>query len=584
MRSTFKVIGTGLIGLAAISLLSIRNAGEQPAQLVKDELIRKTADFETAVHQLQKARPNELQRCFREARYAYKKMEWAVEYFDPITARLVNGPPVPEAELNGKIIQPGGLQVIERCIYPSLNQRKKLTDQLAQLAINAAKFKEFFQKTDLQDWQIIDAIKQEVFRVEVLGLNDFDDPLQKNCFTESAMAIQALQYPLDLYKADVTVAPTAYSLQHAVNFTLFDRTSFIKNKANQLTRGITQLQTRLRLNKVRYNRLLNQDAATLFDKNAFNRNAYTAAPEDSATEDKIALGKKLFFDPILSGNGKRSCATCHQPEKAFTDGLMKNLDVTGKKFIARNTPSLINAALQPAQFYDLRSPSLEDQANDVVGNKDEMHGDMKIAIGKLWHDADYRKLFTKAYPAENKVAIDTFEVMNALASYIRSLTLLNSRFDKYMRGDDKALTSAEIAGFNIFMGKAKCSTCHYLPLFNGALPPRYMQMEAEVIGVPEKRGGHKVDPDPGTYGIQPLGFNKYAFKTTTVRNTAKTPPYMHNGVFNNLQQVIDFYNRGGAKGEGIHLPNQTLDEKPLHLTKIEQTQLIAFIKSLDSAY
>lgn len=588
MRSTFKVIIGGLSLLAAATLLSLRQADEQPAQQIRKHLVQQTDSLLIAIKQLRATSPNAAynriwQARFRQVRLAYKRLEWAVEYFDPLTTRNVNGPPVPEAELNGLVIPPDGLQVIETYLFPHFDAGKKgeLSVALAHLAANAAEFKDAFQHAELQDWQILDAVKLEAFRVEVLGLNDFDDPLLQNCRAESAAALQSIA-AVTHYYGDVAFSPVINNLTRRISFNRFDRAAFITRYANPLTRALTRLHQRLHLPNVRYNRLLNQDAATLFDAHAFNRNAYTAAPEDSVTAPKIALGKRLFFDPILSGNGKRSCASCHQPDKSFTDGLTKNMDITGKKSIARNTPTLINAALQPAQFYDLRSPSLEDQANDVVRNRDEMHGDMQVATGKLWRNDSYRKQFSETYPLKGRMAIDTFEVMNALASYVRSLTALNSRFDSYMQGDAKALTTAEVNGFNLFMGKAKCSTCHYLPLFSSALPPRYMQMEAEVIGVPQKRNGKSIDPDPGTYGIQPLGFNRYAFKTTTVRNAARTAPYMHNGVFRTLEEVIDFYNKGGGAGAGVHIPNQTLTEEQLHLTAKEKSDLIAFIKALNS--
>jgi cytochrome c peroxidase len=297
---------------------------------------------------------------------------------------------------------------------------------------------------------------------------------------------------------------------------------------------------------------------------------------------KIALGKRLFFDPQLSGTGTRSCGSCHQPGKAFTDELAKNLDITGKRFITRNTPTLINAALQPAQFYDMRATSLEDQAHDVMNNRNEMHGDMQVSSGRLWKDPVYHKLFSEAFPFIDRKTIDTAEIMNALASYVRSLTALNSRFDAYMQGNNSALNKAGVRGFNLFMGKARCATCHYLPLFNGTLPPRYMQMDAEVIGVPKTKAGKAIDPDEGLYSISPFAFNRHSFKVTTVRNAARTAPYMHNGVYKSLEEVIDFYNKGGGAGIGLQVPNQTLAPNKLNLTILEQKQLIAFIKSLDS--
>lgn len=589
MRLTSKIIAVGALLAISVSLLSLRQSDDSPAKQIQQKLIEQSDSLLKAVGLL-RSTPFDashrllLQQRFKQLRLVYKRIEWAVEYFDPVNTRLVNGPPVPEAEFNGVILQPDGLQVIEADIFPVIASSKKteMKGLLGRLNQNVSAYKDRFQHADIQDWQILDAAKLEVFKIEILGLNDFDDPLLQNCFNESAAALQGVQWAISRYDKRIDFKSAIKYLMRQSEFNQFDRAAFITRYANPLTRNLTVLHRRLNLPDIRYNRLLNQDAATLYDQNAFNRNAFIASPQDSATADKIALGKRLFFDPILSGNGVRSCGTCHQPDKAFTDGLPKNLNITGKKFVARNTPTLINAALQPAQFYDLRAPSLEDQAGDVVRNRDEMHGDMQLAIGKLWHDETYRNQFARAYKVGNRMAIDTFEVMNALASYVRSLTALNSRFDEYMRGNSKALNAAEINGFNLFMGKARCGTCHYLPLFNGALPPRYIQMEAEVIGVPKSKNSKQINPDLGTAAIQPLGFNNHAFKVTTVRNTARTAPYMHNGIYKTLEEVIDFYNNGGGAGAGIKVSNQTLPTDKLNLTIKEKKELIAFIKSLNS--
>jgi cytochrome c peroxidase len=595
MRSTFKVIIVGLLAIIVSTLFAFRHGQPSASEATHDKLVLQADSFLLAVDRLQSipadaAHTKILQQQFKQVRLTYKRLEWAAEYFDPVTTRMVNGPPVPETELSGQVIQPDGLQVIEQLLFPGFNRssKKQYKSLLAGLLTNAAEYRDFFNHAQLQDWQILDAIKLEVFRVETLGLNDFDDPLAHNCFAESAKALSSSQEVMMHYtEKDSGNLPYRFqnAIQHLskhVSFNRFDRAKFLTAYANPLTRQLTVLHQQLHLPDVRYDRLLNQDAATLFYVNAFNRNAYIDAPEDSATTLKIALGKRLFFDPLLSGTATRSCSSCHQPNKAFTDGLVKNLDVTGKKMIARNTPTLINAALQPAQFYDLRASSLEDQITDVVNNRDEMHGDMQLSIKKLWEDAAYRRSFAQAFPVKGRTAIDTAEVMNALASYIRSLTSLNSRFDTYMRGDQKALNQTEVNGFNVFMGKGKCSTCHYLPLFNGTLPPRYMQMDAEVIGVPKTKNGKIIDPDPGLFGVQPMEFNKHAFKVTTVRNAALTAPYMHNGVFKTVDEVIDFYDQGGGAGSGIKVPNQTLAAGKLHLTTKEKKELVAFIKSLNS--
>jgi cytochrome c peroxidase len=595
MRSTFKVITAGLLAIVGCGLLSFHAPPASVSEGVREKLVLQADSFLTAVKSLQKAvdqigDKRVLQQRFRSARLAYKRIEWATEYFDPLTARQVNGPPVPETELSGQVIQPEGLQLLEGLLFPQINlsSKKQQKALVSKLVSNAEEFRDYFNHATLQDWQIIDAIKLEVFRIEALGLNDFDDPLARQCFKESAAALNSASEVTLRYTKDndgllneLFKKATQY-LSRKVAFNSFSRAEFITGYANPLTIELTRLHKSLNLPDIRYNRLLNQDAATLFDVNAFNRNAYINAPEDSATVQKIALGKKLFFDTQLSGTMTRSCASCHQPEKAFTDGLTKNLDVTGKKTIFRNTPTLINAALQPAQFYDLRAASLEDQAVDVLSNKDEMHGDIKLSAQKLWKDKTYQALFAEAFPLENRSEIDTAEIKNALASYIRSLTALNSRFDLYMRGDKTKLNQAEVNGFNLFMGKARCSTCHYMPLFNSTLPPRYMQMEAEVIGAPKSPKSKIIDPDPGLFAIQRHQFNRYAFKVTTVRNADKTAPYMHNGIYKTLDEVIDFYDQGGGAGKGLDVPNQTLSPDKLQLTKREKLELIEFIRALNS--
>jgi len=160
-----------------------------------------------------------------------------------------------------------------------------------------------------------------------------------------------------------------------------------------------------------------------------------------------------------------------------------------------------------------------------------------------------------------------------------------------MRGDDAALTNDEVNGFNLFMGKARCATCHYMPLFSGVFPPKYVTQDAEVLGVPSKQEGKEIDGDRGLF-ITLLHQNYYdssrllefdhAFKTVTVRNAARTFPYMHNGAFETLKAVMDFYNNGGGKGAGLNVPNQSLSPAKLNLTPLEIQDLIAFIKSLDS--
>ena len=581
-----------------MSFYSCRQVTPPPEKTIANELLNQVDNFVSRCSQLQSAieKPatdrDQLQYLFLQFRISYKRMEWAAEYFAPANSRLINGPPVQEIEMpEMQVLDPAGLQVIEGYLFPKYDSSNKteLIRQLNMLRVNVSKYNTYFANIDIFNWQVFDAAKLELFRIITLGITGFDNPLTLKSSKESATALESLKKVLVYYKDSANTgnletkldAAIQYLNQHT-DFNSFNRMEFITRYANPISIGISDLEEKLKIKVIRYNRLLNQDAKTLFDSNAFNVNAYAPDHSGFISDEKIVLGKKLFEDPVLSGTGKRSCRSCHQPELAFTDGLAKNTIIGEKELLDRNTPTLVNAALQPALFYDLRVNSLEEQSHTVVQSTREMHGSMELSVKKLGQDSVYLKMFNVAFPHEDKSRIDTFEVMNAIGSYMRSLVLLNSRFDEYMRGRQSAMDSAEINGFNLFMGKARCATCHYMPLFNGSFPPKYNKNEVEVIGVPKSRSQNVIDPDMGRYDIVKVESVKHAFKISTVRNAARTAPYMHNGVYSTLEQVMDFYNKGGGAGLGIKLSNQTLPAEKLNLTEKEISEVIAFIKCLDS--
>jgi cytochrome c peroxidase len=586
-----------LLVAASCGLFSCKQKTPAPEKTIAQELLIQIDSFSAACQALDESFMNgsagqkELQELFLRARLAYKKIEWATEYFVPATSRGVNGPPVPEVEISGAVIEPAGLQVIEGLLFPTYDtsRKKQLTEQLSLLQSDCVKYKTHFANIDIFDWQVFDAAKLELFRIMTLGITGFDNPLTLKSMPESATALESLQHVLAFYGNQEQDAQLHEDIESAIKYLLantdfnsFNRMAFIMDHANAVTTGISNLEEKLQIHVIRYNRLVNQDAKTLFDTNTFNVNAYAPDQASFISDEKVALGKKLFSDPILSGSGKRSCQSCHQPEKAFTDGLVKNTVIDETALLGRNTPTLINAALQPALFYDSRVGTLEDQSHTVVQSNTEMHGSMQLSVQQLWKDTMYRRLFLSAFPQGDRNRIDTFEVMNAIGSFIRSLTFLNSRFDEYMRGNKTAMNAVEINGFNLFMGKAKCATCHYMPLFNGTFPPRFVKIESEVIGVPKTIEEKEIDTDLGSYAIVKNESFRHAFKISTVRNAARTAPYMHNGVFTSLEQVLDFYDKGGGMGLGLRIKNQTLPSDKLGLNQQERVDIIAFIKSLDS--
>jgi cytochrome c peroxidase len=574
---------------------SCKQRKESNEKIIARAIIKQIESFATVKNSFLFALQNnagtgkDLQPLFLRLRLSYKKIEWAIEYFTPSNARLFNEAPVEEVERSGTIIAPAGLQVMESFLFPEYDttQKTKLIQQLQTLQTQCEKMKAFFSNIDLFDWQIFDAAKLEVFRIETLGITGFDNPLTLKSMQESAAALRSVEMAMNYYTGVNDREQLAKKISTAINylqsnedFNSFNRAEFIIHYANPITKAISESGKRLKIHGIVYNRLLNQDAQTLFDTNAFNANAYTLNRPGPFYSKKIALGKILFADPVFSGNGKRSCQSCHQPDKAFTDGLIRNTLINSNKLLPRNTPTLLNAALQPAQFYDLRANTLEEQAADAINNRDEMNGSLKSAAKNLSQNPKYLKLFADAFPGQKQDGIDSSEILDALASFVRSLVGFNSRFDEYMRGHKTIISQSEINGFNLFMGKAKCATCHYMPLFNGTFPPRYMKADAEVIGVPSSKDCKESDSDEGRYNIIKIASLKHAFKTPTLRNAMLTAPYMHNGVFSTLEEVMDFYNSGGGAGSGLIVQNQTLSARKLNLSKKEQGDLIAFINCL----
>jgi cytochrome c peroxidase len=326
-------------------------------------------------------------------------------------------------------------------------------------------------------------------------------------------------------------------------------------------------------------RPVGQQATSLFSRDFFDINFFSPNKRYQVTPQRIELGKRLFYDSVLSPLTGRSCATCHDPAKAFSDGYTVASSLDKNVTIKRNTPTLLNAALQTRYFYDSRTATLENQLNSVVHNKEEMGGSLQESIPRLAGNNNYALFFAEAYNGE---PITEYNIANAISSYIRSLVRLNSRFDRYMRGENSALNKEEKNGFNLFAGKAKCATCHYIPLFNGLVPPEFVETESEVIGVPAlaAKKNSKLSDDKGKFLFTKSVVHLHAFKTPALRNISLTAPYMHNGVFKTLNEVMNFYNKGGGAGLGIAPETQTLPSQPLNLSKKEIKNIISFLEAL----
>jgi cytochrome c peroxidase len=292
-------------------------------------------------------------------------------------------------------------------------------------------------------------------------------------------------------------------------------------------------------------------------------------PSDNPpTRETIALGKKLFFSPLLSADASVTCATCHDPAKAFADGKPVSAGIGGKTG-KRNSPTVLNAAYNKLQFWDGRAASLEEQALGPMFSPEEMGHSMRGFESRLQADPEMQALFERAF-GSGPVTLDG--VTKALASYQRTLLSGNSPFDRYFFGGDKtALSESAKRGFEIFRDpqRGNCVVCHSIEK-DFAL---FTDHKFHNLGAGLDPDG--AIPDPGRISQTLRDGDQGAFRTPGLRNVALTAPYMHDGSLKTLREVVDFYIGGGSS-------NQFLDPevRPLHLTRQDREDLIAFLESL----
>ena len=298
------------------------------------------------------------------------------------------------------------------------------------------------------------------------------------------------------------------------------------------------------------------------EKHAYSVPEVEMPADNISNPDRIELGKVLYFDPRLSGSNWISCATCHNPAMGWGDGLPTAL---GHNFqvLGRHSPSVINSAFYGLQFWDGRASTLEEQAGGPIVSPGEMNQDMDELVRELSALKGYVDLFNKAYPGEG---ITKNTITKAIASFERTAISKDSPFDKYMEGDKTAISESAQRGFDVFVGKAQCAVCH--SGFN------FSDNGFHNIGVKNLTENE----DIGRFTIVPVNSMKGAFKTPTLRDIALSAPYMHNGMYKTLEEVIDHYDRKGDDQSNLS-PNMQGTE-PLNLSSEEKKDLVEFLKSL----
>lgn len=287
-------------------------------------------------------------------------------------------------------------------------------------------------------------------------------------------------------------------------------------------------------------------------------------PRDSkdnpTTPAKVVLGKLLFFEKRLSLDKTVSCATCHDPRKGWTDQRPTTIGVR-QQLGRRNSPTILNAAFHETQFWDGRAPSMEEQAKDPISNPKEMALTHEQATARIAAVKGYERYFNAAF-GDSKVTIE--RIVQALGSFQRTIITGDSPYDRYLTGDREAMKPEAVRGLGVFRGKASCSACHSGPdLTDGRFHNVGAGMQRRV-------------QDLGRYEVTKQDKDKGAFKTPMLRNLSDSFPYMHDGSLATLEQVIEFFDKGGHSN-----PWLSQDIRPLGLSAEERRDLLSFLIALN---
>ncbi|WP_442266892.1 cytochrome-c peroxidase [Tenacibaculum sp. ZS6-P6] len=535
---------------------------------------------------LESTSSSERKEFYKTARKYFKLMEPILAYSDKNNYKSLNAPNIiqvkGEESQDTRVINPIGFQVIEENLYEDqidtlvLNRAVNVTrDRLKLIQKNVA--------LKLKDYHIIWMLRDQIVRIATTGITGFDSPVLSQSLLESNYTyntiIEIVKMNEDKFKSKglkdkfiEEIIAAQKDLDH--DFDTFDRFTFIKKHTDYQLKLLVDIQKDWNVT-FPFEMALSNSMTTLFSDTAFNIDYFSDQLSDTTKlSEKIIFGKELFNDKSLSKDYSMACATCHVKDLAFTDGK-KTFD----KNQTRNTPTVAYSAYQQAFFMDARAGSLEGQVVGVVKNHNEFNMSMDSVVARVMNNETYKNKLSDLY--KNKRV--NYNIRHAIASYIRSLNSFDSKFDKNIRGEENTLTKEEQLGFNLFMGKAMCATCHFAPVFNGTIPPNYTDTELEFIGIPATKDtlNAKLSPDLGRYELFKTPERKHFFKTPTVRNVGVTAPYMHNGVYTTLDEVMDFYNKGGGAGLGIENDYQTLPFDNLQLSKEEIAAVIAFMETLN---
>lgn len=589
-----------LISLFSLSILSFSIENKQsPSQKTKAYFNKQIEDVIVKLDVLENSLPSKnlelVRKDYLDLRVSFKSVDFLIAYLDPMLYdKKINESPLLKAEpkvANKSTHEPVGFQVLDETLFEEDIDFNKASKLVATLQEDFKMLKNIIAMQPFYDAIVLHSIRQGLIRSFTLGVTGFDTPGSVNAISD----LQSFQEAL------ITIASFYDELDDFINilkqikfedYTSFNRYQYLVKVINPSLEILESFRAKKGIEK-REELISSSEfpvvstATNLFDENFFNKVAFLSLPTTETDSAKTALGKRLFFDTSLSNSGTLGCVSCHNPKMAYTDQRQFSLAGDGKNVLSRNSPSINYSVYGDKFFHDLRAHDLKNQIEHVVVSKLEFNTSYEKLVAKLKEDSTYVKEFNDAF-GEHGIRKNTFN--NAIKRFVSTLPSHDSQFDKWVLSGTSDIDKNVENGFNIFMGKGQCGTCHFAPTFSGLVPPAYNENESEVLGVLEDNDFKNpvLDDDMGRSksGVikDMYEFFDNSFKTPTIRNVSHSFPYMHNGSLKTLEEVMEFYQNGGGAGMGIKLDHQTLPFDSLELTEQEVKDIISFMNSLTDDY
>lgn len=577
----------GLLLLLSFSQTRYQSSSERLSTV----LLQQIAEAENVLSLLGSTTADE--QLFYDFRKRFKSLEWTYPlFFDPETVEHLTSSKFwvfQEQSTGYSFEETGSLQAAEA--YGNYGRLK------SELSKFFSELKEKISTTKFSFPEVVLALLNDIYQQYFLHLTGYDLINTDQLINEYQLLLQNYVQILQTLNQDATghqkkqIKTTIHLLNHASKFTKkysfenLDRASLFKKYLVPIQDNLSHLASDFQTPTPDWAKHLNWSVSPFsvdwLEPEAFIQDTI-AYPKDSL----VALGALLFVEPMLSSNNKRACISCHKPSKAFSDGRQTSLGFDFSAKLARNAPSLVNTVYNQRFGHDLTFTTLEEQILSVVNHHQEFRSSMQEIVAKLATSKQYSAKFQNCFKGSS--SIDSTQVLRALSSYMESLIFLDSPFDQYMRGASDRIEPAVLNGYNLFMGKAACGSCHFAPLFSGLKPLAYQTQEYQSgyyhrveNGSPKKHRDLGVASSSLKKGKGDVEQYEFYFKIPTVRNLDFTIPYLHDGSWMSLDSLWKQYQYIIPVDEerSVSIKKITTDKRSLSTTEIKQIR--SFLNSLN---